>query len=318
MSEAMFKKIGNLGIVPVVVMNDVENAVPLANALIKGGLPVAEVTLRTAAAEESIRRMANETDILVGAGTVLSTEQADKAIKAGAKFIVSPGLNPDVVKFCQDKGVAITPGTSNPTDIEAAMGLGLKVVKFFPAEPMGGVKTLKAIAGPYKMMKFLPTGGITTKTVADYLSLPCVLACGGSWMVKPATVDAKKFDEVEAITRESVQLMLGFDLAHLGINCADADSALECANTLGGLFDLEVKPGNSSNFVSTIFEIMKGNGSGDNGHIAIRTNNIWRAIAYLESKGIEVDMSTAKGDPMIAVYLKDQYYGFTIHLLQKK
>lgn len=318
MSDQMFKMIGDLGIVPVVVMNDAENAVPLANALIKGGLPVAEITFRTAAAEETVKKMSAETEILVGAGTILTTELADKAIKAGAKFIVSPGINPDVVKFCQDKGVAITPGCANPTDIETALSLGLNVVKFFPADPMGGIKTLKAISGPYSMIKFLPTGGITTKTMMDYLSFPKVLACGGSWMVKPDVIDAKNFDEIENITRESVQIMLGFDLAHLGINTSSSDAALECAETLGDLLTLEVKPGNSSNFVSSIFEIMKGDGLGEHGHIAIRTNNINRAIAYLERKGIEVDMSTAKGNPMIAVYLKDSYYGYAIHLLQKK
>ena len=322
MAENIFEKIGNLGIVPVVVIDNVADAVPLCKALEEGGLPIAEITFRTAAAEDAIRAVSSELpSVLVGAGTVLNTEQAARAIKAGAKFIVSPGLNPAVVEFCLENGVPITPGCSNPTDIDTALGLGLNVVKFFPAEASGGIKTLKAISGPFSMMKFMPTGGIDASTLNNYLSFGKVLACGGSWMVKPDFIKAGDFATVTRLTEEAVATMLGFELAHLGINTASADDSLNFARTLGSMLSMPVKEGNSSNFVGTAFEIMKNGGPGANGHIAIRTNSIPRAIAYLERKGIAVDMSTAKGPeggPMVAVYLKDTFNGFAIHLLQNK
>lgn len=210
MNEVL-EKISKVGIVPVVVLDDAKDAKPLAEALIKGGLPCAEVTFRTAAAEESIRIMASEfPEMLVGAGTVLTTEQVDRAVNAGAKFIVSPGLNPKVVKYCIDKGVPVTPGTSNPSDVEQAIELGLEVVKFFPAEAAGGLSMIKSMAAPYTQMKFMPTGGITAKNICEYLAFDKIIACGGSWMVKKDLVTAGKYDEIQALTEEAVRTMLGF------------------------------------------------------------------------------------------------------------
>jgi 2-dehydro-3-deoxyphosphogluconate aldolase / (4S)-4-hydroxy-2-oxoglutarate aldolase len=179
-----------------------------------GGLPVAEITFRTDAAEEAIRRISNEVpDILLGAGTVLTTEQAEKAIKAGAKFIVSPGLNPEVVTYCLDRDIPIAPGVSNPTDIEAAFKLGLKVLKFFPAEAFGGLKTLKAMSAPYGMMRFIPTGGINSKNLNKYLAFDKVLACGGSWMVGADLISAENFDKITALTKDAVAtIMFGAEL----------------------------------------------------------------------------------------------------------
>ena len=165
MNEVL-EKIQKIGIVPVVVLNDAKDAAPLAKALCDGGLPCAEVTFRTEAAEESIRIMAEQfPQMLVGAGTVLTTEQVDRAVAAGAKFIVSPGLNPKVVKYCIEKGVPVTPGTANPSDVEQAIELGLEVVKFFPAEAAGGLNMIKSMAAPYTNMKFMPTGGINAKNI---------------------------------------------------------------------------------------------------------------------------------------------------------
>ena len=192
MNEVL-EKIQKIGIVPVVVLDDAKDAAPLAKALCEGGLPCAEVTFRTAAAEESIRIMAKEfPEMLVGAGTVLTTEQVDRAVNAGAKFIVSPGLNPTVVKYCVDKGIPVTPGTSNPSDVEMAISLGLDVVKFFPAEQAGGINMIKAMAAPYTGLKFMPTGGINATNVKEYLAYDKILACGGSWMVKGSLVEAVK------------------------------------------------------------------------------------------------------------------------------
>ena len=196
------------GVVPVVVLNDAKNALPLAKALVEGGLACAEVTFRTAAAEESIRIMAEQfPEMLVGAGTVLTTEQVDRAVNAGAKFIVSPGLNPKVVKYCVEKGIPVTPGCSNPSDVEVAIELGLEVVKFFPAEPAGGLKMIKAMAAPYTGLKFMPTGGINATNVKEYLAYDKILACGGSWMVKGSLVEAGEFDKIEAMTKEAVEIV---------------------------------------------------------------------------------------------------------------
>ncbi len=193
-------------LVPVIALEDAAQADPLAEALVKGGLPVAEVTFRTAAAADSIRTMAARGDLLVGAGTVLTTAQADKARDAGATFIVSPGFNPKVVQHCLDQALPIIPGVSNPTDIEMALEHGLEVVKFFPAEAFGGLKTLKAMSAPYGNLRFMPTGGISPANVNDYLAFPKVIACGGSWMVKPELYADGNFAPVEAAVREAVKL----------------------------------------------------------------------------------------------------------------
>ena len=202
------KQIGSTGIVPVVVLNKADDAEPLAQALVNGGLPCAEVTFRTDAAEESIRRIAKKfPEMFVGAGTVLTTEQADRAVGAGAKFIVSPGLNPKVVEHCLKKGYPITPGIMTPTELEMALGFGLDVVKFFPAENAGGLKMIKAMAAPYTMMKFMPTGGINATNVRDYLACNKILACGGSWMVKGDLISAGDFAEIEKLTREAAAIV---------------------------------------------------------------------------------------------------------------
>ena len=204
----VIKALGEYGIVPVVVLNDAKDAEPLAKALCEGGQKCAEVTFRTAAAEESIKIMAEKfPDMLVGAGTVLTTEQVDRAVAAGAKFIVSPGLNPKVVKYCVEKGIPVCPGTCTPSEMEQAMDLGLDVVKFFPAEPSGGVKFIKAVAAPYTMLKFMPTGGVNATNVRDYLAYDKILCCGGSWMVKGSLIEAGEFDKIVEMTKEAAAIV---------------------------------------------------------------------------------------------------------------
>ena len=186
----ILERVSNIGIVPVIAIEDAAKAVPLAKALVAGGLPAAEVTFRTAAAEEAMRAIVNEVpDMLVGAGTVLTPDQADRALAAGARFIVTPGFNPEMVKYVLSKGGLIMPGTATPGEMEQAMSLGLTAVKFFPAEQNGGIATLKAVAGPYKNLKWMPTGGVNTKNLMDYLSFNQILACGGTWMVKKELID---------------------------------------------------------------------------------------------------------------------------------
>ena len=206
--NAVLEQFQKIGIIPVVVLDDAKDAEPLGRALMEGGLPCAEVTFRTAAAEESIRIMAEKfPDMLVGAGTVLTTEQVDRAVAAGAKFIVSPGLNPKVVEYCVKKNIPITPGTCNPSNVETALEFGLDVVKFFPAEPAGGLKYIKAIAAPYVGMKFMPTGGINAENVKEYLKYDRILACGGSWMVKGDLIKAGNFEKIKELTAEAAQIV---------------------------------------------------------------------------------------------------------------
>lgn len=206
--ENLIKEISAAGVVPVVKLDDAANAVKLAEALRKGGLNCAEITFRTDAAEESIRLIAEKyPDMLIAAGTVLTAEQADKAMAAGAKFIVSPGLNPDVVLHCRAMGYPIVPGVCTPGEVEKALSFGLKYLKFFPAEAAGGVKMIKAMAAPYTMVRFMPTGGINVSNLADYLSCKAVFACGGSWMVPSAEIDGGRFDTIEKLTAEAVTLL---------------------------------------------------------------------------------------------------------------
>ncbi len=203
MNEVL-RKFETIGIIPVVVLDDARDAEALGNALVAGGLPAAEVTFRTAAAEESIRIMASKCPgLLVGAGTVLTVDQAERAINAGAKFIVSPGLNPKVVEYCKEHHVVITPGVQTPTEIEMAMEMGLEVVKFFPAEPAGGLKMIKALAAPYTSLRFMPTGGINPDNVRDYLAYDRLIACGGSWMVKKDLIAKGAFDEIRRKVEEA-------------------------------------------------------------------------------------------------------------------
>ena len=193
------------GVVPVVVLNDAKDALPLAKALVEGGLACAEVTFRTEAAEESIRLMSEAyPEMLVGAGTVLTIDQVDRAVKAGAKFIVSPGFDPEIVDYCLENNIPVFPGCVTPSEVAQAVKRGLKVVKFFPAEQAGGIAMIKAMAAPYTMVKFMPTGGINTKNLADYLSCDKILCCGGSGMVKGDMIKAGEFDKICTMAKEAV------------------------------------------------------------------------------------------------------------------
>jgi 2-dehydro-3-deoxyphosphogluconate aldolase/(4S)-4-hydroxy-2-oxoglutarate aldolase len=212
--HSVLEKLEKIGIVPVIKIDDAEKAVPLAKALAAGGIPCAELTFRTAQAEESIRRIAKEMpEVLLGAGTVLTTEQVDRAIGAGAQFVVSPGFNPKVVAYCRQKGILITPGCANPSDIEQAIDFGLEAVKFFPAEQAGGLDYIKAISAPYPGLRFMPTGGISTVNISQYIAFKKVLACGGSWMATPDLINAGDFEKITALSREAVYSMLGLMVA---------------------------------------------------------------------------------------------------------
>ena len=317
----VLEEFSKIGIIPVIALDNVEDAAPLAKALIDGGLPCAEVTFRTAAAEESIRIMSEQfPEMLVGAGTVLTTEQVDRAVNAGAKFIVSPGLNPKVVKYCVEKGIPVTPGCSNPSDVEVAIELGLEVVKFFPAEAAGGLSMIKSMAAPYTKMKFMPTGGINAKNLTSYLDFKKIIACGGSWMVNKDMIAAKDWDGITKLTREAVSTMLGLTIKHVGINTTGADAATAEADKLAALFGVASDENEKSIFVNNLFEVMKFDGRGTHGHIAIQTNYIERAIYHLEKRGFAFDEESKLYDAngnLVLIYLKDEIGGFGIHLSQK-
>ncbi|MED9903865.1 MAG: bifunctional 4-hydroxy-2-oxoglutarate aldolase/2-dehydro-3-deoxy-phosphogluconate aldolase [Lachnospiraceae bacterium] len=320
--NAVLEKISKIGIVPVVKLDRVEDAVPLAKALCNGGLPCAEVTFRTDAAAGAIKAMTESfPEMCVGAGTVLNAAQVDAAVAAGAQFIVSPGLNPNTVKYCIEKNVPITPGTSSPSDIEQAIELGLDVVKFFPAEQSGGLAKIKAMAAPYVNMKFMPTGGVNAKNLTSYLDFNKIIACGGSWMVPGDLINAGEWDKIEQLTREAVQTMLGFELAHVGVNAENAEEAEKAAKRFGFIFGMPEKVGGSSVFAGKVLEVMKTPYLGKNGHIAIATNYIVRAVNYLENVlGVEFDENSAKKDDkgnLKAIYLKEEIGGFAVHLVQK-
>ncbi len=207
MSRQMEEKIAELKVVPVVVLEDAKDAAPLAKALCEGGLPCAEVTFRTAAAKDSIKAMTDAyPDMLVGAGTVLTTEQVDSAVEAGAKFIVSPGFDPEIVDYCLEKEIPVFPGCITPSEVAQAVKRGLRVVKFFPAEQFGGIATIKALSAPYVGLKFMPTGGISAKNLKEYLACKPIVACGGSWMVKKDMIEAGEFDKIRELTKEAVAL----------------------------------------------------------------------------------------------------------------
>jgi 2-dehydro-3-deoxyphosphogluconate aldolase/(4S)-4-hydroxy-2-oxoglutarate aldolase len=204
----IIQKLGKLALVPVVKIEHAEDAIKLGKALLNGGLPCAEITFRTESAEEAIRSIASTLpEIILGAGTVLTADQAQKAIGAGAQFIVAPGFNPKVVDWCLEHDVPVIPGVATPTEIEMALDKGLNILKFFPAQTMGGIDMLKAIAAPYSGVKFVPTGGLNAQNLADYLKLPMVFACGGSWFVKSNLISAGEFNEITRLTKEAVELV---------------------------------------------------------------------------------------------------------------
>ena len=315
----VLKRLAQSGVVPVVVLEDAKDAVPTAKAMLAGGIDVMEITFRTAAAADSIKAVAQECpDMVVGAGTVINLEQCKLAVECGAKFIVSPGYDEETVAWCCDNGVPVTPGCVTPTEIMMALKHGLKVLKFFPANVYGGLSAIKSLAGPFGGVKFIPTGGVNAQNLAEFISTPYVHAVGGSWICPKADIAAGNFDKITALCKEARKTLLGFEVAHIGINTPDADASMDVCKAFNDAFDFNIKQGNSSNFASTGVEVMKTMFKGANGHIAIRTNKMIPAIAEMERRGYELDMDSVKDkDNIKAVYFKNEIGGFAVHLLQK-
>lgn len=316
----VLERIGLTGLVPVVVIDNADDAVQTARALMAGGVDIMEITMRTEAGLEAIRRVTKECpDMLVGAGTVLTLEKAEECVKAGAKFIVAPGFDEEMVRWCLDAGVVPSPGCVTPTEITKAMKMGLNVVKFFPANVYGGIGGLKALSAPFGGMKFIPTGGVSNANLAEFADKEFIFAVGGGWLCSKEDIASGNFDKITKTCREAVSILLGFEFAHLGINTDDEKAAGEVAGAFSGFFGLAYKEGSGSIFAGSGIEVMKKKYLGECGHIAIRTNSIPRASDYLKKLGLEVDEAAVsrKNGKIRAAYFKDQIGKFAVHLLQK-
>lgn len=314
--------IGLTGLVPVVVIKNAEDAVLTAEALLAGGLDIMEITMRTEAGIQAIEFVAKACPkMLLGAGTVLTLEKCKAAVEVGAKFIVAPGFNEKIVSWCVEHNVAVTPGCVTPTEIEVAMAFGIKVLKFFPAGNYGGVGACKSLYEPYRAanISFIPTGGINIDNLQEYADKSYIHAVGGSWLCRSSVIDSHDFDSITASVRSSIDVLLGFELAHVVINDSYDDGSLSVVRRLNRAFNFPVKGSNSSNMTGTGFEAVKSPSFGDHGQFAVRTNNIERAIHYLYKRGFEVDAETAKyeNDKLIAINLQDTFGGFAIQLIQR-
>ena len=317
----VLKRIYEIGIIPVIAFNSVEEALPLCKALADGGLPAAEVTFRTACAAECIKLIHDEMpEMLLGAGTVLTKEQADAAMEAGAAFIVAPGFDKEVMQHVLDKGGIAMPGTATAGEMQQAMNMGCQGLKFFPAEAAGGVNMLKNIGAALKGARWMCTGGVSAKNVNDYLAFDQIIACGGTWMCKSDVIKAHDWDKITALSKEAVDTMLGLELGHIGLNSENEEEAMATANMLATLLNKKVAVGNSSIFVGNKeIEVNKKMGRGKHGHIAIKCNNVDRAVYLLTRRGAKFDMDSmvTKNGKNIAIYFADEIAGFAIHLVQK-
>ena len=321
--ESVLKKIGNLGILPVIALPDADCALPLAEALISGNIPAIEITLRTPAAYDGIKAIAEKyPDMVLGAGTVLTPEQADRAVECGAGFIVSPGFDAALVRYCLDKGYTVIPGISGASELQQALAMGLTTLKFFPAEKLGGADMLKQLHSPFPSVKFIATGGISVANMKSYLALPCVSAVGGSFVAPAELISAGEYAKITELCKKAVSELLGFSIGHVGINCGSAEESMLVAKLLSVALNVPVIEHPGCNFSGTLFEVLKSPGRGKLAHIAILTDDLMRAADYVERNGIALDWEKATyfpdGKRILALYFKEDIAGFALHLLQKR
>lgn len=314
------ERLAYAGVVPVVVLNDAKDAVPAAKALYAGGIDVMEITFRTKAAPDAIKEVSMHVpEMLVGAGTVVTLEQCRLAVECGAKFIVSPGYDEDIVSWCVEQNILVLPGCVTPTEIMAALKHDLKVLKFFPANIYGGLAALKALCAPFGNVKFIPTGGINEKNVGEYIASPYVHAVGGSWICTKEDIAAGNFERITALCKQARDAVMGFELAHVGINSDDIEAAAKISEAFHDILNFPIKEGTGSYFVSSGIEVCKKKFLGEHGHIAVRTNSVAAAIAEFARHGYQVRSETVRsqGDRLTLAYLCDEPGGFAIHLIQK-
>lgn len=317
----VFERISEYGIVPLVTLDDPNDAVPLARALVEGGIPIAEVTFRTSAGGEAIKRMAKEVpEIIVGAGTVHDIDHAKETLDNGGKFVITPGFNAKVVDWCVKNNMPVCPGTVVPSDIEEAMNFGLKLVKFFPAEAYGGINTLKALAGPFGAMKFVPTGGVGLNNLTDYLDLPNVAAVGGSFIPPSKMVKEKDWAGISKLCRQIMDKVFDFTVGHVGINAETTENASNVTQGIQALFDTDRRETDMAFFSGNLVEVMKIPFVGTHGHICVDTRDLSRAMAMLKRKGVELDTDKFYYDTkgkLMTVYLKGEVGGFALHIRQR-
>jgi 2-dehydro-3-deoxyphosphogluconate aldolase/(4S)-4-hydroxy-2-oxoglutarate aldolase len=320
----MIEQIEKIGIIPQVKIDDAKNALPLAEALIGGGIPFVEICFSTEEAKDAIDKISTASlEILVGAGSIRTTSQVDQAIAAGAKFITTTGFNRNIVEHCVKNGVLIIPGCATPADIEQALELGIDTVKLFPAESLGGQQYIKDISEEYPTIKFIPTGRIDNSNIVKYLALDAVIACGGSWMAMPELIKAGKFDEITASCKVAVDTVLGFGLGHVGINNENEEAAYKAAEMFEITFGSNFKVRDQGNavFAGNHVDAVKTMYYGTNGHVAISTNSVPRAVAYLEKQGWKFIPKTAKfleNGKMRSIYMEGEIAGLGLHLIQNQ
>ena len=319
MYDELMCRIENLGVVPVVVIKDASKAVPLAKAILKGGINAIEVTFRTDAAEESMELIHQAIpEMILGAGTVITIDQAKKAVDAGAQFIVSPGLDSDIVQWCKENEVPVIPGVCTASEVQKGVKMGLKALKLFPAEASGRVNMIKNLCGPFPQVKFMTTGGISSSNLAEYAACEHVLAAGGSWMVKSNLIEAENLDEITRLCSDAIMKAQGFELIHFGINTNSIDDAKTAASRFEA-FGMESKTGNSSTFMDKTIELMHSQFRGIHGHIGYKCFNVERSLEYLSVHGFTPAKDTIKLDEkgrIKVVYLNEEVEGFAIHLVR--
>lgn len=327
MFEKEFAAIERDGIIPVVALEKNEDAVPLAKTLLASGISHIELTFRNPnnfeGTANAIRAIKSECPkMIAGAGTVLTKELAKLAIHSGAEFVVAPGTNDAVVDFCIEKNIAVLPGVATPTEIIKSYEKGLRVLKFFPAETLGGAKFLQSLSSPFPEMKFIPSGGISQNNADSYLQTKNVLSLSGSWMVSKELLAKKAWTEIERLSREAKKIALGFTFGHVGINYKANDDFLSDIKLLEA-FGFRGEENPASWFCGKEFEIMNHANFGTHGHIAILTYSVPRALSYLTQFGFEPDMTTAKWtgekekSELTFVYLNKEIGGFAIHLKKR-
>ncbi len=320
MRQEVIRRLSGIGIIPVVRIDDPQDSIPLAQALLQGGIDCAEITFRSVHAKHAIQQITSQLpDMLVGAGTVLSPSQAKEAVEAGAQFIITPGFNPSVVEWCIEHDVFVIPGISSASEIEMALAYQLTHVKFFPAESSGGAKKIKDLSAPYQNLTFIPTGGISAKNMHEYLALPCVDAIGGSFMLPQEAIDKKDFALIKQLSQQAVASMLAYELIHLGIDSEGKQEADDIAKLLCSLFHFPLYEKPNSTFAGKYFEVRFDKGSAPHGHMGIYTPYPEKAMYHLSKMGIRFKEETItrnkKTKRINFVYLDLEIAGFNIHLI---
>lgn len=298
MKQKLLERVYGSSLLPVVAIENSEDAVELGKTFLNAGVCLIEITFRTEAAAEAIEKLAGSgLDITVGAGTVLTTEMAEKAVRAGAEFLVTPGFDEEVIKWAVEREVPIFPGVTSPGDITKAMRFGLDVVKFFPSESIGGIKMLKSLSGPFKNMRFIPTGGISQKNIGDYMNLGNVLACGGSWICPTGMISGHEYDKIYQLTAEAESLIHGFSLQRVDIRT-------------------EEKNDTAPDFAANMIGTLKTAGKGSRGRITVGVRNVERAAAYLKICGCSVDEGSVvkEGGETEEICLNEEIGGFAVYL----